>query len=280
MLQAWTAAAAPDDRRPGRGEVGAVEGGQYDAPDDTGEALGLPASGLTLTVGFGPTLFETADGVDRFGLAARRPEPLAELPGLPGRRDRPGDQRRRPVRAGLRQRPAGRGARRAQPGPAGRRRGERPLVQLGFGRTSSTSSAQATPRNLFGFKDGTDNLKAEAPKALDQFVWVAEPLIRAAVERGVTFFDTAEVYGPFVNEEVVGEALAPIRDQVVIATKFGFAIDPAAGSSGMNSRPEHIREVAEASPQAARAPTGSTSSTSTGSIPTCRSRRSPARSRS
>jgi aryl-alcohol dehydrogenase-like predicted oxidoreductase len=73
-------------------------------------------------------------------------------------------------------------------------------------------------------------------------------LIRQAVERGVTFFDTAEVYGPFTNEEIVGEALKPVRDRVVIATKFGFAIDPETGkSTGMNSRPEHIREVAEAS---------------------------------
>jgi aryl-alcohol dehydrogenase-like predicted oxidoreductase len=73
-------------------------------------------------------------------------------------------------------------------------------------------------------------------------------LIRAAVERGVTFFDTAEVYGPYTNEELVGEALAPVRDKVVIATKFGFKIDPATGKSvGTDSRPEHIREVAEAS---------------------------------
>jgi aryl-alcohol dehydrogenase-like predicted oxidoreductase len=73
-------------------------------------------------------------------------------------------------------------------------------------------------------------------------------LIRQAVERGVTFFDTAEVYGPFTNEEIVGEALKPVRDRVVIATKFGFAIDPETGKqAGMNSRPEHIREVAEAS---------------------------------
>jgi aryl-alcohol dehydrogenase-like predicted oxidoreductase len=73
-------------------------------------------------------------------------------------------------------------------------------------------------------------------------------LIRTAVERGVTFFDTAEVYGPFTNEELVGEALAPVRQQVKIATKFGFAIDPKTGKqNGMNSRPEHIRAVADAS---------------------------------
>jgi aryl-alcohol dehydrogenase-like predicted oxidoreductase len=73
-------------------------------------------------------------------------------------------------------------------------------------------------------------------------------LIRAAVEGGVTFFDTAEVYGPFTNEELVGEALAPYRSQVVIATKFGFKIDPNTGKqAGLDSRPEHIKEVAEAS---------------------------------
>ncbi len=73
-------------------------------------------------------------------------------------------------------------------------------------------------------------------------------LIRAAVERGVTFFDTAEIYGPFTNEELVGEALAPFRDQVAIATKFGFKIDPNTGKqAGLDSRPAHIKEVAEAS---------------------------------
>jgi len=73
-------------------------------------------------------------------------------------------------------------------------------------------------------------------------------LIRAAVERGVTFFDTAEVYGPFTNEELVGEALAPFRDRVKIATKFGFKIDPSTGKqAGLDSRPEHIKDVAEAS---------------------------------
>src|SRR5207244_1303562 len=68
-------------------------------------------------------------------------------------------------------------------------------------------------------------------------------LIRAAVERGVTFFDTAEAYGPFANEELVGEALAPMREQVVIATKFGFDFDSDGQKRGLNSRPEHIKEV-------------------------------------
>src|SRR2546427_3263049 len=73
-------------------------------------------------------------------------------------------------------------------------------------------------------------------------------VIRAALDRGVTFFDTAEVYGPFTNEELVGEALAPFREQVVIATKFGFKLDPDTGKqAGLDSRPGHIKEVAEAS---------------------------------
>jgi aryl-alcohol dehydrogenase-like predicted oxidoreductase len=73
-------------------------------------------------------------------------------------------------------------------------------------------------------------------------------VIRAAVERGVTVFDTAEVYGPFTNEELVGEALAPVREQVVIATKFGFKLDPTTGKqAGLDSRPAHIKEVVEAS---------------------------------
>src|SRR5437764_8076111 len=74
-------------------------------------------------------------------------------------------------------------------------------------------------------------------------------LLHAAVERGVTFFDTAEVYGPYINEELVGEALAPFRGQVVIATKFGWKIDPKAerGLAGLDIRPEHIKQVVEAS---------------------------------
>jgi aryl-alcohol dehydrogenase-like predicted oxidoreductase len=72
-------------------------------------------------------------------------------------------------------------------------------------------------------------------------------LIRSAVERGVTFFDTAEAYGPFTNEELVGEALAPLRDRVVIATKFGFKFGPKGEQVGLDSRPEHIKQVAEAS---------------------------------
>ena len=81
--------------------------------------------------------------------------------------------------------------------------------------------------------------------AADKLEMIA--LIRSAVERGVTFFDTAEAYGPFTNEELVGEALAPFRGQVVIATKFGFTFGPKGDQVGMDSRPEHVKQVAEAS---------------------------------
>jgi aryl-alcohol dehydrogenase-like predicted oxidoreductase len=93
---------------------------------------------------------------------------------------------------------------------------------------------------------GCMGLSAGYGPATDKQTAIA--LIRGAVERGVTFFDTAEVYGPFVNEELVGEALAPLRDRVVIATKFGFGIGPESKErGGLDSRPEHIKAVADAS---------------------------------
>ena len=89
---------------------------------------------------------------------------------------------------------------------------------------------------------GLSSSYGPAPKRED-----AIAILRAAVERGVTLFDTAEAYGPFTNEELVGEGLAPFRDRVIIATKFGFGINPDGSRYGLNSRPEHIREVTDAS---------------------------------
>ena|SRR5438552_2921497 len=100
-------------------------------------------------------------------------------------------------------------------------------------------------------------------------------LIRSAVEHGVTFFDTAEVYGPFTNEELVGEALAPFRGQVVIATKFGFDCD-GAKQGGLNSQPGHIKKVVEACSNGSK-PTRLTCFTSIGLIPTCPSKTWPGR---
>lgn len=161
LLTAWTGAAVRMTQGLGAGQLGPTSG-PYDAPpDDTGEAIGLPASALTLTFGFGPTLFTDATGTDRFGLADRRPAALADLPLFPG-------DTLDPARTGgdlciqaCANDPqvavhAIRNLARIAFGTAVVR-----WSQLGFGRTSSTSTEQETPRNLFGFKDGTANVKAE-----------------------------------------------------------------------------------------------------------------------
>ena len=174
LLQAWTAAARRMTSGQDAGPVGAVAGSAYAPPDDTGEALGLPPSGLTLTVGFGPTLFTTADGTDRFGLAARRPAALTELPAFAGDQIDPAISGGDLCVQACANDPqvavhAVRNLVRLGAGVVSVR-----WSQLGFGRTSSTSTGQATPRNLFGFKDGTANLKAENAAALDRFVWVGD----------------------------------------------------------------------------------------------------------
>ncbi|HET8614115.1 MAG TPA: iron uptake transporter deferrochelatase/peroxidase subunit [Actinomycetales bacterium] len=165
LLHDWTAAAAAMT-------AGAlVPGSSHDPvapPADTGEAVGLPPSGLTVTVGFGPTLFD-----DRFGLASRRPAALNELPPLPG--DELAEQRSGgdiAIQACSNDPQVAfhviRNLARIASGTAVMR-----WSQLGFGRTSSTSDAQSTPRNLFGFKDGTRNIHGEERSAMDEHVWVS-----------------------------------------------------------------------------------------------------------
>jgi deferrochelatase/peroxidase EfeB len=174
LLQAWTVAAERMTKGHAAGEIGPVEGSLDLPPDDTGEAIGLPASGLTITFGFGPGLFRDAEGRDRFGLADRQPEALQTLPHFPADNLDParsyGDlciqacaddpqvavhAVRNLVRIGF--------------GTVSVR-----WSQLGFGRTSSTSTTQDTARNLFGFKDGTANVKAEEQTPLDDHVWVGQ----------------------------------------------------------------------------------------------------------
>ncbi|MGY1777461.1 iron uptake transporter deferrochelatase/peroxidase subunit [Geodermatophilus sp. SYSU D00804] len=174
LLRDWTEAARRMTAGRDAGPVGAVDGERYAPPDDTGEAIGLPPSGLTITVGFGPTLFTTADGRDRFGLAARRPAPLVELPSFTGDQVDPAISGGDLCLQACANDPqvavhAVRNLVRIGAGVVSVR-----WSQLGFGRTSSTSTGQATPRNLFGFKDGTANLKAENGSALDRFVWVGD----------------------------------------------------------------------------------------------------------
>ncbi|WP_199255220.1 iron uptake transporter deferrochelatase/peroxidase subunit [Mycolicibacterium mengxianglii] len=173
LLQEWTAMA---ERMTQGGEAftdGAVGLNPYAPPSDTGEALGLPASQLTLTIGFGPSFF-LKDGKDRFGIASRRPELLKNLPKFP-------NETMDPARSGgdicvqaCANDPqvafhAIRNLARVGFGTVAVR-----YAQQGFGRTSSTTQDQATPRNLFGFKDGTNNIKAEDPRNLDNHVWVAD----------------------------------------------------------------------------------------------------------
>jgi deferrochelatase/peroxidase EfeB len=172
MLKAWTAAAARMTAGKDAGDIGATAGIPEAPPDDTGEAIGLPPSGLTLTVGFGPGLFRDATSKDRFGLAARKPAALADLPHFPG------DTIDASISGGdicvqaCANDPqvavhAIRNLARIGMGVVSVR-----WSQLGFGRTSSTSRDQTTPRNLFGFKDGTANLKAEEEDLLRQWLWV------------------------------------------------------------------------------------------------------------
>lgn len=169
LLTAWTAAAV--EMTAGRAVGG--DPTSYDSPpNDTGEAQGLPASRLTITFGFGPSLFSDADGKDRFGLAARQPAALRRLPHFPKDELDPhrsdgdlcvqacADDPQVAVHAV-------RNLSRIAFGTAALR-----WSQLGYGRTSSTSTEQATPRNLFGFKDGTANLKAEEADALNEHLWV------------------------------------------------------------------------------------------------------------
>lgn len=187
LLQEWTAAAARLTQGKEAGSFGAVGGSAEAAPDDTGEALGLPASGLTLTVGFGASLFD-----DRFSLAAQRPAALADLPKFPGENLIPeisgGDicvqacahdpqvavhAIRNLARIGF--------------GKVSVR-----WSQLGFGRTSSTSRTQVTPRNLMGFKDGTDNMKLEDAALLRDQLWAA-PQDGAAWMAGGSYLVTRKI---------------------------------------------------------------------------------------
>ncbi|HET9254357.1 MAG TPA: iron uptake transporter deferrochelatase/peroxidase subunit [Pseudonocardiaceae bacterium] len=172
LLKAWTAAAVSLSQGTDVGPGGAVNGAAQKPPSDTGEAYGLSAARLTITVGFGTTLFQNAQGRDRFGLAASRPAQLADLPVFPGDALVPGRSGGDLCVQACSDDPqvavhAVRNLARIARGTAVVR-----YSQLGFGRTSSTSTKQETARNLMGFKDGTSNIKAEDPAAVDRFVWV------------------------------------------------------------------------------------------------------------
>jgi deferrochelatase/peroxidase EfeB len=172
LLKAWTTAAERMTQGLPAGPVGPTDGAPLAPPDDTGEAIGLPPSGLTLTFGFGPGLFRDEQGHDRFGLAERQPEALRDLPHFSGDKLDPARSRGDICVQACSQDPqvavhAIRNLARIGFGTVAVR-----WSQLGFGRTSTTSTSQSTPRNLFGFKDGTLNVKAEEADALAENVWV------------------------------------------------------------------------------------------------------------
>ncbi|WP_373877123.1 iron uptake transporter deferrochelatase/peroxidase subunit [Leifsonia poae] len=171
LLRDWTVAAARMTQGRPAGKYGPASGPADAPPDDTGEALDLPPGGLTLTIGFGPTLFTDTDGRDRFGIASRRPSALVDLPHFAGDAlldayvggdlcvQACSDDPQVAVHAI-------RNLSRIAFGRASIR-----WSQLGFGRTSSTTRSQTTPRNLFGFKDGTANIKAEDSSVVADQVW-------------------------------------------------------------------------------------------------------------
>lgn len=172
LLQDWSYAASRMTQGLEVSASGAVGGPTEAPPDDTGEALGLSAAGLTITIGFGPALFENEDG-DRYGIASRRPSGLQRLPAFLGDDLDPQASHGELCIQACADDPqvavhAVRNLSRIAFGRARLR-----WSQLGFGKTSRTTSAQATPRNLFGFKDGTANILADDKAALDDHVWVA-----------------------------------------------------------------------------------------------------------
>lgn len=173
LLQDWSYAASRMTQGLDTSATGAVGGSPEAPPDDTGEALGLPASALTVTFGFGPTLFER-DGDDRFGIAERRPEGLERLPRFLGDDLVPAESGGDLCIQACADDPqvavhAIRNLTRIAFGRAVIR-----WSQLGFGRTSRTDASQQTPRNLFGFKDGTANILADDDAALDAHVWAGD----------------------------------------------------------------------------------------------------------
>ena len=256
LLQDWSYAASRMMLGLEVSASGAVGGSPEAPPDDTGEALGLPASNLTITFGFGPTLFRTADGADRFGIAAQAPEALAPLPPFLGDDLDPNHTGGDLCIQACADDPqvavhAVRNLSRIAFGRARLR-----WSQLGFGRTSRTSAQQQTPRNLFGFKDGTANLLATDEDALAEHVWVSSEdgpawlaggsyLVARKIAMKIETWDRVRLVE---QEQITGRAKgsgAPLSggdeftapDFATLSASGGTAIDPA--SHVARAHPDH-----------------------------------------
>ncbi|WFG43191.1 iron uptake transporter deferrochelatase/peroxidase subunit [Pseudonocardia alni] len=232
LLRRWTAAAERMTSGRETAEGGAIPANRYAAPADTGEALGLPAASLTLTFGVGPGFF------DKLGIPDRRPPQLAGLPRFQG-------DRLDPARSG-----GDLCIQACADDPQVAVHAVRNLVrdgfgvtevrwsQLGFGRTSSTSTGQATPRNLFGFKDGTNNLKAEEPDLLAQHVWVGDEgpdwlrggsyLVARRIRMHIETWDRS---GLDEQEQIIGRDKGE-GDPLTGTAEFDLADLAASGPSG------------------------------------------------
>ncbi len=213
LLKDWTRASRKLTAGNEVGVYGAVAGSPLGPPEDTGEALGLPPSQLTLTFGFGPGLFEK-DGTPRFGLDGNKPEKLTDLPAFSGDQLDPAISHGDLVIQACTNDPqvavhAVRNLVRIAFGRASVR-----YSQMGFGRTSSTSQAQVTARNMLGFKDGTANIKVEERKTVDEFVWVGSDdgpewlvdgsyLVTRKINMRIETWDRESLEG---QEQIIGRA--------------------------------------------------------------------------
>jgi deferrochelatase/peroxidase EfeB len=236
LIKDWTAAAARMTQGLAAGALGPTSGPYAAPPDDTGETIGLPPAGLTITFGFGPTLFRK-DGRVRFGLADRQPDALQRLPHFPADKLDPqrsdgdlciqacADDPQVAVHAvrNLARIAFGRAALR--------------WSQLGFGRTSSTSTSQATPRNLMGFKDGTMNVKAEDPAAIDAHVWV--PADAGSKERWLAGGSYLVVRRISMTVEIWDRQPLSEQERVIGRTKAEGA--PLSGGSEFSQPDFHLR---------------------------------------